>query len=461
MDETVKGNKRTMQAKPVILYDYRLADYDAEENKFIEKLELYSPSFPVVLKSDGTVWDKAALYLNYLLIEKQRSSKLLKTVAYDLLDFLRFMEENEIGMLHLPDEQEQRISYRYRQYLMNQETRTIEVGKKGIKRNTASQRINRIINFYNFCFDENLFNSTELENRVYKKLKVKFWFFSEYGTLIEKKQSSTDLAIKRTSKSNLSSDSIQDGRQLHPLTEEEQEIFFEYLKNYTNRAFQLICYIAVNTGARIQAICTLRVNDIKNMINDKLVKGNLKKLIIGYGTTIDNKQDKRHAIFFPNKLVEIINEYIESEEWKERKEKSYYKNENNYVFLSKFGNSFYTSKKEIQDRKYRVLHDEKKFVEKSGESVRKNLNDLLELIYKECKTIRRFSIHDLRATFGLNLLYALEKSDLTGNEILDEIKERMGHSSLNTTMNYLNYSARNKAYEKVSKVYAETLYRFD
>ena len=95
---------------------------------------------------------------------------------------------------------------------------------------------------------------------------------------------------------------------------------------------------------------------------------------------------------------------------------------NNYVFLSKHGNALYTSRRENKDRennKYPVEpHDSG--VERSGEAVRKYLNDIRVLMKENNEPIRKFSFHDLRATFGLNLLRYLESnSELPLEEILE------------------------------------------
>lgn len=443
-----------------IIHEYRLHTYDCDKEIFIELKDSYAPSFPVIIKSDGTIWDKAVLYLNHLL-SMDKSTKLIKTAAGDLLDFLRFIEAHEIDMLHVPSEKELRVTYRYRQYLIN---------KDDLTSTTKSQRINRIIAFYKFCFANKLFTKEEINNRLYKVLKerlfktfnLRIWYTSNEGFIRETEKESTDLRIKRNPSSEQSSDGIKDGRQLHPLSPEEQEIFGRYLKKYGSRVFQLICIIAINTGARLQTICTLRTNDIQELKKGKVVKNKYKEIIVGKGTTIDNKQDKQYKILFPIWIIEQLENYINSVEWEERASKSYYKKDNNYIFLSKFGNSFYTSKKEIQDRKLRKYPTNGMFVERKGESIRKNLDDIWQLMEKNREEIGKFSIHDLRATFGLNLLHQLERfNKLDQSSILNEIRERMGHSSRLITENYLNYYALNQAYANVSEKYTEDTYRFD
>ena len=459
-DSTNENNESYARQK--ILNNYRLHTYDCDKDKFVVKKGVYASSFPVVIKSDGTVWDKAVLYLNAL-AKKRKSSKLLKNVGDDLLDFLRFMEAHNIDMLHIPIEKELRVTYRYRQDLLNREE---------LSQNTASQRISRIVDFYEYCFDNNLFTKEELKNRLPKTLKdslfvkrkEKRWRKNAQGFGFQVEYEVSDLSIPKTPSPEQSTEAIKDGRQLHPLSVEEQEILEKYLDKYASRLFQLICCIAINTGARLQAICTLRVNDIKKMKDGRTAKGFYKALKVGNTTTIDNKLDKPYTVFFPIWVVEALEEYVESEEWKERSVKSYYKNNNNYVFLSKFGNPLYTSRLEKKDReedKY-LADPQDQGIERSGEAVRKYLKDICALMEKNNEPIRKFSFHDLRATFGLNLLCQLKSTGLLNlNEILEEIKERMGHSSREITESYIDYHARNKAYERVSEQYMKSIYGYD
>ena len=165
-------------------------------------------TFPVVIKCDGTVWDKAALYLNALAIQR-KSSKLVKTVGDDLLDFLRFMETHNIDMLHIPIEKELRVTYRYRQDLLNREK---------LSRNTAAQRIARIVAFYEYCFDNNLFTKEELKNRLPKKLKDSLfvkrkenrWRKNSQGFGFQIEYEVSDLSIPRTPSAEQSTDAIKD-----------------------------------------------------------------------------------------------------------------------------------------------------------------------------------------------------------------------------------------------------------
>jgi integrase len=83
---------------------------------------------------------------------------------------------------------------------------------------------------------------------------------------------------------------------------------------------------------------------------------------------------------------------------------------------------------------------------------------LLPHIRRENPAFPDFGFHDLRATFGMNLLETLlgyideknEKERSKGGKdfigsmwALEQVQERMGHADMKTTMQYLNYR-RNK-----------------
>ncbi len=68
---------------------------------------------------------------------------------------------------------------------------------------------------------------------------------------------SHDLAIHVPAKAH-NSEVIVDGGELSPLTVEEQIIILKALLK-SSREYQLMFYLALFTGARLQTICTLRI----------------------------------------------------------------------------------------------------------------------------------------------------------------------------------------------------------
>ena len=239
--------------------EYRPTYFDSITNSFDQMESIYCPRFPSLIKSDNTVWHLSSNYFNHLLINEKKSTALLESVASDLIDFLRFLEENELDILHLPPKPEKRVTYQFHTSLLQR----IRMGL--ISPSTARQRMNRILRFYDFLIAENVFTIEELKNRPYEKIKTYVSCISSSGDIYTKQVTSSNLKI-RHSPSPRYGDEIIDGGRLHPLSMIEQQTFLQYLEQYASRDCQLICYMASYTGARLLTICTLRAFHIKDLL---------------------------------------------------------------------------------------------------------------------------------------------------------------------------------------------------
>jgi integrase len=214
------------------------------------------------------------------------------------------------------------------------------------------------------------------------------------------------------------------------------------------------------TGARIQTVGTLRIETLrsaqKTSDGDYVVR-------VGTGTKVDTKKGRIHRLIIPRTLYQTLLTYIDSPSAKRRRKKSYYGDfDNNYIFLTRTGTPYYTSKIEKQERRNPDYHRKvgvetgaKGVSPNSGEAIRKYIGEvLLPNIRKKDPNFPNFSFHDLRATFGMNLLETLlryidehnarEKQKGSDNFIgtqwaIEQVQERMGHANINTTIGYLNY----------------------
>lgn len=416
----------------------------------------YSAKFPSIIMSNGTVWTPASIYLNHLLIEENKSQSLLESIASDLVDFLRFLDTNQLNILHFPPEREKRVTYRFQRNLLQR------IRQGLIATSTARQRMNRILRFYDFLLTEEVFSISELKNRPYEQMRRYISCVSASGDVYNIQVESSNLRI-RSSTRPFYGDEILDGGRLHPLEVKEKEIFLNYLDKHAPRDFQLICYMALYTGARIQTICTFRISHIKKLIETAIRSPIDNTLIIRVGgkSLIDSKGGYEQDLFIPAALVKDINNYIQSAEWKKRSSLSYYRNsEDNYVFLTRHGNPYYTSHKEIEDRNSRTLKSDKKFNVHRGHAVRQILAKIYKLMMDNKEEIREFSIHDLRATFGLDLLRSISNHIDDLNDIIPFIQKRMGHRNINSTIHYLKYVALSKSQETLDEKLQDILYRF-
>ena len=437
--------------------EYRPTYFKSETHSFDPMENIYCPRFPSLIKSDNTVWHLASAYFNHLLIDQKKSTALLESVASDLIDFLRFLEATELDILYLPPRPEKRVTYQFHTTLLQR----IRLGL--ISPSTARQRMNRVLRFYDFLLAENIFTSAELKNRPYEKVKTYVSCITSLGDIYKKQVSSSNLKIRHSPRLSYGEEII-DGGRLHPLSPNEKKVFLQYLEQFASRDFQLICYLALYTGARLQTICTIRAFHIKEMIAKQTVNNidDTYTLRVGGKSIIDTKGGYEHNLKVPGWLIKDINQYLCSESWQKRASQSLYKaRDENYVFLTKLGNPYYTSIKEIEDHNLQLFSKKIKFSMHKGNAARQALTKLIHLMHKNKEDIRRFTLHDLRATFGVDLLISAAKHVDDIDQIIPYIQQRMGHRNVMNTIHYIRYITFAKTSKDLEKKFENILYKFE
>ncbi|PUA27429.1 MAG: hypothetical protein B0W54_12675 [Cellvibrio sp. 79] len=407
--------------------------------------------FPILIRGDGTPWDLGNLYLMRKFTEMAKlappSLETLISTAKHLAMYLRWIEDarakgNDLHELYFPPEEERRVTwvyYRYLKRLLRQNS------DQPISLSVARARMQSVIGFYRGLSKWNLVGESAIENIAYKTSLIGIPIVNSVGIRFMKTVETTNFKISKPPRTHAGV--IMDGGALRPLTEEEQILLLEQLRASTNRAFQLMCLVSLYTGARIQTFCTLKVKDIFNLLKKPPKNGELL-LPIGEGTGIDTKNQKRYLLHFPVELVRLLRDYIESDESRERRARSFYgESEENYVFLARNGSPFYTSSSEIIDRqegqfsKRISAKDRVTFTIQQGNAVRNCLIRLVRDIRSKHPDFNSVQVHDLRATYGMNFV---RDADAAGaKDIRDALKKRMGHSSFDTTQAYLNFDVNN------------------
>lgn len=456
-------NKLNSKARIIYINNYKILDInlDLEKNlySFENTKDIFTASFPVIVKSNGEIWDLGSLYLNsYLIKYNDLVGDNLKSIAIDLLDYYRFIEHEGLHELYFPKIINKRITYLFRRYLIE------KIERGDISLNTAKQRINRVVNFYEGCLENGYLKSSSFENKPYQIIKKIITINGSLGFEFNKEVKSSNLSIIKPY-SVKDSNAIYDGGKLRPLLIEEQRVLSEYLKNYATTTLQLMCSIAFHSGARLQTICTIKVKTINNLIQtQKPTSNNTYILRVGAGSGIDSKGNIPYILELPVWLVSKIYNYINSYEWKERAGKSYYKySEENYVFLTENGSPFYTSKSNINEIKVNVLKKDidTEVVIYKGNAVRKNFYDLIKIIKKNHPDFGDVRFHDLRATFGMNILTVLQKNGLNNQQCVDYLKKRMGHKNVQTTWLYLDYKSILIKNIDIQNIFESQLFNFE
>lgn len=413
--------------------------------------------FPSIIQGDGQPSEILNLYLLKKLQQTiQYDFKTFAFIANQLVDFQRFLEDEQLDCLKFHKLKQLNAIFKYRTRLIGQANAGL------ISASSARSRINAVINCYRFLITENLVDHQRYGlpfQDVYKYISVD----NEFGARRQLAIKSHDLAIHVPAKAP-NSEAIIDGGELSPLTVEEQAVILKALQK-SSREYQLMFYLALFTGARLQTICTLRINCLFNRESDS---HGFIRLPVGAGTGIDTKFQKPMTLLIPNWLARDLKIYINSEQARQRRQKSNYgDSDENYVFLTKLGTPFYTSKAEQEQLTEKIKASnsfETRLKLYEGEAVRSYLKVvLLPEIRLIDPQFQSFKFHDLRASFGMNLLESQLQHLPEGHSAMtavEYVQARMGHTKISTTLQYLNYKSRLQWRSKIQHEYESSLMKY-
>ncbi|WND06650.1 tyrosine-type recombinase/integrase [Acinetobacter soli] len=449
------------KAKVVILSKFQLLKLAnktrcLKSTEFEEIGDLYL-NFPIIIQGDGHPSEVFNLYLIKKLQQTvQYDFKTFASVSNQLVDFQRFLEDEQLDCLKFYKLKQLNAIFKYRTRLIGQANAGL------ISVSSARGRINAVVNFYRFLVTEDLIDHQHYGmpfQDVYKYIAVD----NEFGARRKMAIKSHDLAIHVPAKAP-NSEAIVDGGELSPLSVESQTVILKALQK-SSREYQLMFYLALFTGARLQTICTLR---IKNLIVCELDSHGFIRLPVGAGTGIDTKFQKPMTLLIPNWLVQDLKIYINSEQARLRRAKSNYgDSDENYVFLTKLGTPFYTSKAEQQELTEEIKASDSfssKLKLYEGEAVRSYLKVvLLPEIRLIDPQFKNFKFHDLRASFGMNLLESQLQHLPDGHSAMtavEYVQARMGHRNISTTLQYLNYKSRLQWRSKIQHEYESSLMKY-
>jgi len=464
------GDQFESKAKLIELSRFQFGDFtfsasagsDSTPDYEFHKKPGWWPKVPVLIQGDGLPWEIGNAYLLKIIKEKQPwDMETVRSRANYLLAFLRFLEDSNTDFMHFPIRKSERVTYVFKSEMEKFITR-------GLAPHYASNIINTVVHFYRTIAKEDLIGESEFENTPFKDVHRFIKFCDERGFGRFKNVVTSDIAISH-SKPSKRLDRIEDGGQLRPLRIEEQKaILSGFEAELCPYNLELMMRIALSTGARLQTVCTIRVCHIKRAYK-KILKENVSSVEIQAGNgardnghLINTKRGKLHRLIFPKKLIEDLYVYLNSEYHQSLMEKSYYgKNEINYLFLTDKSAPYYISKQEILDRQNDESHysvNSKDFTQNKGDTVRMNLKKFRDDLRELHPELGYFKFHDLRATFGMNLVRKLDSKGYKSARILTEVRTRLAHTSLATTQEYLDFEQDDEKYESVSVEFEDELF---
>ena len=390
--------------------------------------------YPLVIDPDGSIWDEANRYLlqrlNGVVPAKHRT---LESLAYDLAFFRQWMLDEDIDYLDIPSRPHSRPTYRYCAFLHDD----IRFGH--INPGTAKRRMSTVQNFYRWLER----GGEQFKYPLWLENDASLTFKDTRGFMRKKSFIRTDLtsSFRTVRQSNEYSEHINDGGKLRPLPKEQQQALVESLKRIANTEMTLAFIFALTTGARLQTVFTLRR---KHFIERPREGATAQRLNVGRGTLISTKFGKQMVLQIPVWLCHRFQIYMQSPRCLSRVSRSnhvYPDEDEQYLFLTRAGQPYYMADGDQFAYLYRIPPH--------GNAVTQFIRQQLKPDLASHGHEFEFKFHDLRATFGMNLLEGILVNNSYGNtpdsntpeffQVLMYVKERMGHSQLSTTEAYLNY----------------------
>jgi hypothetical protein len=264
-----------------------------------------------------------------------------------------------------------------------------------------------------------------------------------HGVIRFREVITTDLTFPKNKEE--SSDFIYDGGKLRPLNKLEQDAMVEALLLINNIEMILAFLLALFSGMRIQTALTIRIGNVIEASADDTATYPINA---GKGSLVDTKYGKKQNIQVPGWVHHRLITYLQSERYQTRKGQALERDESEqYVFLSRTGKPLYVS----QLDKYKYKSHEK------GSAVRKFIKDTLLPRLKTLDHDFTFSFHDLRASFGMNLVEERRELLAQGKigylELIDYVAKRLHHSNRKTTMSYLDYRRVNELVHEADNDY--------
>lgn len=401
----------------------KVSDYESVtapmERVYVNSL----PKITIVLNPDGTIWQRGTLYLlsralDYIPIQPET----IDSIASDLVDFRNALLEEKLDYQVFPLNIMKRPTYAYCSILN-------ERAKHKSGADVEKRRISSVRKMYKWLKMEDRSFRPEYPMWVDEIRQISYE--DAEGNKVWKEVVTTDLIIKHTSGEDL--DSIDDGGKLRPLCANDLDLLLRALSDDGNTEMLLICAIALTSGARIQTVLTLRVENICVHTHkpDRLIPTKC-----GSGRNVETKRNKPLTIFIPFWLHQHLSIYVTSKRYLDRLSRSGYSTDGtNYIFITQSGRPYYMSR---SDPNYSI--NEQAI---NGGAVRVFVSRLKEKMLVDYGRSIDFKFHDLRATFGMNLfkdlMVQVDSGKRSLSSALNYLRKRMSHSSLVTTMRYFRY----------------------
>jgi len=440
---------------------YRISD--SQVNELVSQTKGHSEEainhFPVIL-INGDQWSIAVRYFLSRATEySPPHPRTLLGIARDLRDYKRWVVENEVDYLVCESAPKSPVR-RFKRYLIASD----------YSASVISRKMSRLVAFYRWLIEA---EGLEFDKPLWNERDLKLLTVNSHGSRLAFDVKTTDVQQIKQPRAHLGNGYdglIRDGGLLKPHSLAEQKIILAALNKIGNSEMTLSFLVALVTGARMQSVFTLRKCHFEKDVDDS----ETEVVILGgawprYGRVSESKSQSKNAslintksskatkFYFPVWVYKQIQTYLKSERYQLRCSKSAHyasRAEEQYVFLTTRGKPYYIGATDALITTY--------LNPPLGASVQQFIAQQLKPMLSEMKFSGHFKFHNLRATYGMNLVrsYLQTKENPEGlapTELFGLVRSRLNHSSSETTQLYLSFDLKHKLAEQSQTDYENHL----
>jgi integrase len=256
------------------------------------------PGLPQIFWSDGEPWDEA----NHWALTKASGTegghiKTVTSLMTHLVSYANWLETMELNWRHFPIRKQDRTVVLYRGELIAQRDRY------SLSPSTVTARMAAVIQFYRHCHAHGF---VQRESPMWKDRLVTIRFFDTVGLERAFQRLSSDLSIPNRRRPG---HRLEDG--LMPLRIDDAMRLLHFAKEQGLVELNLMLSIGMCTGARIETITTLSVEDIERAYPD-VQSPDTYKLRVGPGTGVKTKGGVSGELMVPRFLIDELKDYATS-----------------------------------------------------------------------------------------------------------------------------------------------------
>ena len=386
--------------------------------------------FPILRWSTGGLWDEANLWLGALAQSIPTQGiriKSIRSLAYALITFMRFVESEGRPWNYLPLIPADRTINRYRKHLIDAR----ESGE--LAPSTVSAKMSVVLRLFRWAQINKIISAVAFEITGVKVVKVP----DQYGRELAVSVSFSNLAIPNR---KASADRVEGG--LMPVSIDYRNELIDFARDHLSYDLYLMLRVAFESGLRIESICNLKVNTV-NWGTPDFFDAELSWLQVGPnvdGAPVATKFGVQGAVMIGTALLDELKEYCKSIRRITRENRAS-EDCGELLFITKNGNSYGRRSDTDRSAINSLVFAAKEKARKMG----LNFDD--------------FHFHRARATFGVAIVQCGMECEpsIPLSDILSFARDCLLHKDVETTMKYVRFLQNSKIKAKYANEYTAAM----